>query len=794
LRNREERGRLTGYGQGEYSWGGLYPNVINVGAWNVDEDGNSLHADPSTDETLDIFAGGYVVHEEWGSTFGTSFATPRVAAELSNELDIILEDINQQLLSGELTTEELLATEPLPYADIVDIMLSTVSSPILVDFNNGWVYDPISVLSDDVISNLFPVTVPQSVGGSGVPYTAVETVYLITDLIDHGDGSQTRTYLDQDGVEWSVYYTMSADSYSELLTNAGGDTIEKQAIWNGDGSHTATKSSSDRDRIGNPIDKVWQWDSATSTETINRSDANTGQISVSQYQYDDFGDRTTIYADTVLNEDTVFSYDISTNLFNQQNNGGYTYSTQQKDGATLPEWILIDSATGLLSGTPSNDDVNLLELTVAATDAEGISISDDLYIAINNINDAPTLSGDFVGGVTVTDIGGIYSVGGVLAGSDVDDYPHYGTATNWITVVDTVDEQGGVVRSYGNSLGDTMVTTVNGDLDGAFTKSTDITLANGNWYSKQVVTDESGNKTITRTNSLGENQSDIITYSGDGSYQASLSGSREYYGALYTDATGTVTYDASGVTTSITGQNIAPSGEVAITSMDVDESGAPVLVITTATDYGIHSVHREGLLYTIAVPQGTYGSITLDNSANWSYTLDKDDPDTVALTGNQVVTDTFTIVVSDGIDEIIDNIEISVDPTAVDATVKTDDTHYLTQTGISYISGGSEINSPFLVSDGELRIKDGLPVDSVILPEGVYDFDINITDAITILRHIVNLESIDSLDLIDEQGSRIQQLDVNSNGAPQMLRIVANGDVNLSGNFADGYVVPVDLV
>ena len=328
----------------------------------------------------------------------------------------------------------------------------------------------------------------------------------------------------------------------------------------------------------------------------------------------------------------------------------------------------------------------------------------------------------------------------------------------------------------------------------AFTKSTDITLANGNWYSKQVVTDESGNKTITRTNSLGENQSDIITYSGDGSYQASLSGSREYYGALYTDATGTVTYDASGVTTSITGQNIAPSGEVAITSMDVDESGAPVLVITTATDYGIHSVHREGLLYTIAVPQGTYGSITLDNSANWSYTLDKDDPDTVALTGNQVVTDTFTIVVSDGIDEIIDNIEISVDPTAVDATVKTDDTHYLTQTGISYISGGSEINSPFLVSDGELRIKDGLPVDSVILPEGVYDFDINITDAITILRHIVNLESIDSLDLIDEQGSRIQQLDVNSNGAPQMLRIVANGDVNLSGNFADGYVVPVDLV
>lgn len=815
-------------GQGEYSWGGLYPNVINVAAWNVDEDGNSLHANPTTDETLDIFADGYVTHEEWGSNFGTSFATPRVAAELSNEVDILLEDINQQLLSGELSEQDLLESEPLPYSDIVEIMVSSISSPVLVDFENGWTTGSVSLLGDDVISNLFPATVPQTTGGSGIPYTVVETVYLVTDVVDNGDGSQSRTYLDQDGVEWSVEYLEDENSYRETLTSSDGATVVKQALWSEDGSHVATRSSGYRDRIGNLTDKVWQWDSVSSTETISRTVTDTGQQSISRYRYDEVGNKSATYADTLISEDLPFSYEVSTNLFFQGVGGDRTYSAMLADGSNMPAWLELDVATGHFTGDPGNADVGLSNLIVTATDG-GESADATFYLTVNNVNDVPSVTGDFIGGVVVEMDAGVLSATGSIAGSDVDDYPHFGSATHWTAVVETMDEAGKTVRSYTNSIGDMMIRTVDGDPDEAHTKTMGITLASGGWYSTEVVVDVHGDKAISKTNSLGENQVDLVTYNEDGSWYSTISGTREYYGVLYTDASGIFSYDPAGNLTSVEGQSLDPAGRVATTTMGLDSEGVPLLVITTATEHGIHSVHREGLQYRIDNQLGEYGSIALDHDANWTYTLDQGDPDTVALGSEEVVSELFEVVVDDGIDQLSAMIEIAIDNTPVDAMVRVDGDHYLTQTGVTYLSEGVEVISPFQVSGGELRLRGELSVDGVKLPEGVCDFDINITDAIDvlrhivnlepiaggsgtyhaadvnnddninisdaidILRHIVNLETIDSLDLVDDQGTRIQHLEANLGGDPQMLQIVANGDVNLSGGFADGYVVPIDL-
>ena len=74
------------------------------------------------------------------------------------------------------------------------------------------------------------------------------------------------------------------------------------------------------------------------------------------------------------------------------------------------------------------------------------------------------------------------------------------------------------------------------------------------------------------------------------------------------------------------------------------------------------------------------------------------------------------------------------------------------------------------------------------------DGNINISDAIDILRHIVDLEAIDTFDLIDSDGNRVTQLDANASGEPPTWTIVANGDVDMSGSFADDYVVPMDIV
>lgn len=70
--------------QGDYDWGSNYASVINVGAWNQAANGESLVSSTNTIDTIDIVANGLVSHLVWGENFGTSFATPRVAAALTN--------------------------------------------------------------------------------------------------------------------------------------------------------------------------------------------------------------------------------------------------------------------------------------------------------------------------------------------------------------------------------------------------------------------------------------------------------------------------------------------------------------------------------------------------------------------------------------------------------------------------------------------------------------------------------------------------------------------------------------
>jgi|SaaInlV_135m_DNA_2_1039731.scaffolds.fasta_scaffold08392_1 hypothetical protein len=74
------------------------------------------------------------------------------------------------------------------------------------------------------------------------------------------------------------------------------------------------------------------------------------------------------------------------------------------------------------------------------------------------------------------------------------------------------------------------------------------------------------------------------------------------------------------------------------------------------------------------------------------------------------------------------------------------------------------------------------------------DDSVNISDAIAILRHIVDLEVIDTFDLIDSSGNRISELDASTLGDAPAWMLVANGDVDMSGEFGSDYVMTSDLV
>ena len=73
----------------DLDWAMFYPDVISVGAWNEDQNGDLLVSNELSLATIDILADGYVEKPGWwglgdGWTFGTSFAAPRVTAGVAN--------------------------------------------------------------------------------------------------------------------------------------------------------------------------------------------------------------------------------------------------------------------------------------------------------------------------------------------------------------------------------------------------------------------------------------------------------------------------------------------------------------------------------------------------------------------------------------------------------------------------------------------------------------------------------------------------------------------------------------
>lgn len=91
-------------------------------------------------------------------------------------------------------------------------------------------------------------------------------------------------------------------------------------------------------------------------------------------------------------EDEVYSYEVPAATFADTDlDDSVTLSATLADGSALPDWLSFDAETGLFSGTPLNEHVGTLSLTVTAVDQGGLSASDTFVLDVINVNDAPTL-------------------------------------------------------------------------------------------------------------------------------------------------------------------------------------------------------------------------------------------------------------------------------------------------------------------------------------------------------------------------------------------------------------------
>ena len=185
---------------------------------------------------------------------------------------------------------------------------------------------------------------------------------------------------------------------------------------------------------------------------------------------------------------------------------------------------------------------------------------------------------------------------------------------------------------------------------------------------------------------------------------------------------------------------------------------------------------------------------------------------------------------------LITNIDARSATISTDTTIATDDTA-ATITKLTgdvtvdlWDASATSAKASIAIDAGEIIIENTVSFDEVKLSvPSAYDFDINISDAIDVLRHIVNLETltgnafhaadtdnngsvnisdaidvlrhivnletIDTFDLIDSSGNRVSELDANASGDAPTWTLVANGNVDMSGSGFDGdYVVAMDIV
>ncbi|WP_304505157.1 VCBS domain-containing protein [Achromobacter sp. ES-001] len=223
-------------------------------------------------------------------------------------------------------------------------------------------------------------------------------------------------------------------------------------------------------------------------------------------------------------------------------------------------------------------------ITVTVNDGHGGTAQQQVTVTITGSNDAPTISGTAVG--TVKEDTAPSSISGQLSKSDVD-----ATDTHTWSV---------------NNAGKGTYGTFSVDATGKWTYNLDNASAKVQALAAgQQVTD-----TITVTVDDGHGgtaqQQVVVTITGTNDAPT--------IGGV---ANGAVKEDGTQV---VTGQ---------LTKADVD-----------ATDTHTWSVGNNG--------KGTYGTLTVDNTGKWTYTLDNANAKVQALAEGQQVTDTVTVTIDDG--------------------------------------------------------------------------------------------------------------------------------------------------
>ena len=345
-----------------YSATGL-PSWLTLNATTGALSGTSGSADSGVyNITVSASDGSFSASDSFTLTVNNENIAPIVSAPVT--LDAIAEDS----AAITITSAQLLANASDADGNTLSVTGLTASSGTLSNNGSGtWSFTPAA--NDDS-----SVTLSYSVsdGSLSVATSASLDLTPVNDAPTATNGSASG---DEDTVITGSLAATDVDS-----------TTLTYSIVNGPANGTLTLDAATGVYSYTPSSNFNGTDSFTFKANDGTVDGNVATVSLNVASVNDAPVLTAAILDTSTEEDAAFNFVLPSNTFTDVDNAALTLTT-----SALPGWLSFNAATRTFSGTPTNANVGVFNVTVTASDG-ALSVSDVFAITVTNTNDAPTVA------------------------------------------------------------------------------------------------------------------------------------------------------------------------------------------------------------------------------------------------------------------------------------------------------------------------------------------------------------------------------------------------------------------
>lgn len=311
-----------------------------------------------------------------------------------------------------------------------------------------------------------------------------------------------------------------------------------------------------------------------------------------------------------------------------------TLSVALASGDPLPAWLSFDASTRTLSGTPANADVGAVHLRVTATDADGLSQTDDIALTVENVNDAPMVAVAIADQSALEDLEFGFTVpAGTFADIDAgDSLVTFATLADGSALPGWLSYHANTATFSGTpaneDVGTLTVTVVAVDRSGAATSDTfDLSVANTN--DAPTTADDfatvSEDGILSATGNVLENDTDADTGA-----TLEVTAPRDVtgaYGTLTVSADGAYTYSLNNSSAAVQslaeGQSVAEVFSYSTSDGTASRSSTLMIGITGANDAPVVSAPladqttSTGLVFSFTVSANAFTDV--DHGAVLSY-------------------------------------------------------------------------------------------------------------------------------------------------------------------------------